>query len=435
MENNCCIAKKYWQISATLALLVIPIADAILKIPLNEKRALNLTAFDITIFPAFFLLLWSWMTSGELRQKISDFGKKFSPSLIFLCIVIIGFILNYGKIVSISLSIKSFIQYLEYLFIAPVVFSVLFATNHIRAWRTFTFGSLISMIICGLDYWFSKNETLFSVGGLLLNKNNFAVYFVLSLPILSIVLFNDKSKIIKAVASITFLLGIYLSFTAWAVVAISITLALFILKGINDHNYSMFLINSLFVLMLFFSVYRHRTPIFDSVQVYAKYIDSNTGETTVRHTMRYYRWAANMNMIKANLFLGVGVGQYGKHIKKYYYGINLPEGRTDIEKDFDIKTNEPFSFGLFFIILSEMGIIGSFAFVFVLINLVYSAFSTSNKGEVSVTLKMVLLLAVIANCFLILFANPLTRGCGGVISILIAFGFLVSEKSFTQKLR
>lgn len=413
-----------WQYAGFVALLVFPIAEAALKLPLSTKRSLNLTAFDLTIIIAFISLLAHWFKRKCLFERLKSNAFAFLPSLLFLAAAAITyFSIDNNKSSSIPLFVKLFIQYAEYLLIAPVVFLALFKTEPNKTLSCISIGFIFTVLSCIIDNQFCENETAFSIGGLLLNRNNYAAYFALIMPflVLSFPSICKKSMLtILTVASVA--VGIWYVQTAWAFASVLFCLIVFLIYSISKkHSYAV-IASSIILISLFGAMYNRKNVLADSVQVYVKYTDPVTEEVSAEHTMRYYRWAANINMIRGNLLKGVGLGQYGKRLKEYYSGISIPEGRTDVVQNYNIKANEPFSFGAVFVLLAEVGIIGFSLFIAVLASACICLLNHSEESWIKTTVLLSLFSIIIIS----LFANPLTRGCGGAISLILVLG--ISKK-------
>ncbi|MHC4870539.1 MAG: O-antigen ligase family protein [Planctomycetota bacterium] len=409
-----------WQYAGFVTLLVFPVAEAALKVPLSSKRSLNLTLFDVTLFISFILLVVDWIKSGDFSEKLKSSALSFLPSLLFLLITVFTYSsIDRTKSSSTPLFVKLFIQYAEYLFIAPVVFWALIKTELKTALSCVCIGFTVSVVSCFVDNQFCENESSFYVGGFLLNRNNFAAYFAMALPpVISCLFYNNRNTIITIISVITAAVGAWFVQAAWALTAVFFCLIISLVYSAAKKNIQAVIAVSVILISLIGAACQRKDILNDSVQVYVKYTDPETQEVSAEHTMRYYRWAANMNMIKANFFKGVGLGQYGKRLKEYYSGISIPEGRTDVASNYNVKASEPFSFGLVFILLSELGIFGFAVFLATLAVTCLTLF-TSETQDWS---KSAVLMSLIAVIIISLYANPLTRGCGGAFSLLISLG-------------
>lgn len=139
-------------------------------------------------------------------------------------------------------------------------------------------------------------------------------------------------------------------------------------------------------------------------------------------TMRSYRWHANLNMVAANPIVGVGWGQYQRRIAGYRGAVDTPEARTDRPDLYDLETNEPLSFGWFFLVTGETGGLGALALAVLLGALLVGPRSNMTRpeadygaglGEAALAAGAVLLVSG-------LWVSPMVRGCGPLLGFLLA---------------
>ncbi len=157
--------------------------------------------------------------------------------------------------------------------------------------------------------------------------------------------------------------------------------------------------------------------LMESIQSYRP-VREASGLTASRPTMRFMRWAAELNLIYRHPWLGVGWGQYQRRLGDYYGDIPYPEGTTDKPELYDLEANEPFTFSWFLVTAGESGLIGLGALFLLLGELAVRAVGRPGRGPC--LLAGGVLGAVLALLVAGIFTHPLTRGVGPLVGLLLA---------------
>jgi hypothetical protein len=394
----------------------------------GAKRPINITLFASLLYLFSLLFVYTTWRQKKIVSLISESAKIFLPSILLLLFIIAsGAWTDFSIKNSRPLFAKTIIQLAGYLILAPVIFKAVLLSEKWRgrALLSFSLSVAVAIFACVADYLFFEKASPVFYGGVLLNANVYAMFLCLGLPVLlaTVVKKITENYSLPLCILIT-LMAIYPVQNGALLLAVIISSAIIIGMAFKRYVALVFI-----VICMFFSVnFGSFDRMLDSVQVYVNYTDPDTGEFSRKHTMRYYRWSANIEMLRNNPLKGVGAGQYQRHIKKYYSGISIPEGRTDKPGTFNIMTSEPMSFGWFFIILCELGIAGFALLMFMLLDLGrQAAMSFCNSGrELKTTTSNIYCWAVLSSLSALLiagwFTTIFTRGCGGAFAFLLALG-------------
>ncbi|MBN2713927.1 MAG: O-antigen ligase family protein, partial [Planctomycetes bacterium] len=389
-----------WFMLAAVTVASLPVAIA-LPFDFIAKRNLNLTAFEPLILMCTLWLLGAILFDRENRANLSgillSLLKAVWPGALLVAVAAISisqigsFKGEPGKLV-----LKTLVQHIEYLVVAPCIFAVALSR---KEWRdkimwAFTFGCIVSIIAVvrtPLDKVFSGEIHPHMVGGLLDNRNTFGIFMAVAVCIIT---GWAVPKIARGESSIVngppwlLLPGLILPFlVVYPMLAAGPLVALFLGLGVvysKSLRSAPVIILALAAWLCWLGNPEEREArgkeLARSIQVYRPYIDPQTGDERSAHTMRYFRWAANINMIRKNPLLGVGLGQYQKQINNYYGGIPRPKGITGVAENWDVTSNEPFSFSWFFQTFCETGFVGFAALVVFLSQMVARAMGRAGQG-------------------------------------------------------
>ncbi|MBN1256399.1 MAG: O-antigen ligase family protein [Planctomycetes bacterium] len=423
-ESKSPVPSQAWGIAALIAVALIPLAFG-LQMPLTSKRALTLTPFEPVIWIVALWLLLAWFKAGDLPKRFKAFSRSayILPVLIvFALLSALGAKFSYDN--AKSLFAKSLLQWIEYLLLAVLVFHTLLSDPVWRK-RAVTVFCLTGMLTVASVYimaeYFGKIGHF--QGGWLLNRNSYGSFLVLWGPVmLAFPWLNQKHSRLKLlIGSLAVVAGLYFCTSGGPFLGVLLAaLIMMMVASKYDKAWSPGIIFLVIILPVFFFILKpanNLNALIDSVQVYVPFKDPETGLTTREHTMRYYRWSANLEMIADNPFNGVGLGQYGKRVNEYYAGINLPAGQTDIPELYNVKANEPFSFSWFFLAASELGLVGAAVLLLLLANLAVSAVEKITRNDWG---GWVVLAALAGLGIAGWFTSPMVRGVGGALAFIIA---------------
>lgn len=159
----------------------------------------------------------------------------------------------------------------------------------------------------------------------------------------------------------------------------------------------------------------HRRLWVRSVQSWR--LDPSRPERGEQPTMRYRRWAGALNMALAHPVNGVGLGQYDRHIQDYI-PVSPARARTDDAGAYDLSIDEPLSFGWFFTLAGELGILGLAAWGIMLAELLARAAGLGRRGRCAAAGGV-----LAATALLLLggwWTGWLVRGAGPLCGLLLA---------------
>lgn len=438
-SNRSSIISDAWRWVAVVAFGAMPIA---VDIPVYTvgKRSIAVTPYDILIWLSVLLLAVSG--TNRLRRKLPAFNG-WAKSVLWalwpgLLIIAAGLLSGLSGVTSKALFAKTVFQATEYLVVTPLVFLALLQEERWRdrAFWALTLGCMVCIV--SISVYTPLNQVAAGkihphvVGGLLGNRNTYGIFMAVALCLLAGWANPLSARRTGKFPRVWRLLpGVLLPFLASYPVLAAGPLAAIVL-GLTVTYARAHKAGALYGVVLVvwliwgadnvaLRTYRGRT-LAESVQVYRLHRSGEDGREQVRHTVRYYRWAANLNLIRDNPLLGVGWGQYQNGIKDYYSGIPRPPGTTGISALWDIESDEPFTFSWFWVTACETGLIGLAAlglfFAEMLARscrLLSSATAIRAPGVCG---------AVVALILAGLWTSPFVRGAGPLLGVLIAVSAL-----------
>lgn len=355
-----------WSYAALLCLAVAPLATAI-PLAVSAKRALNLTAFDPLIWLVGAWLVLAWWRAGRLRALAGQALRAAWPGLLLLGAGLLSALgTDFGRPQAAVLFAKALIQWAEYLVIGPIVFLTLWDGPRRRTALQVAAAALVA-VLASVLLTLPRAAVHHQVGGLLGNRNTYGLYLLLALPLVSLLAGTRGEPLRRLPAAawrhegwpaLLAVLGLWLCRAGGPVLG-GVVAVVLTLWGLGRRA------GAVLFLVVFLGISLRSGSGFaspwlvESVQVYAPFRDPETGARSREHTMRYYRWSANLSLTAEHPRLGVGLGQYQRRIGEYYAGVPRPEGRTDRPALYDIRADEPFTFGWFFLVAAETGLIGA----------------------------------------------------------------------------
>jgi hypothetical protein len=352
------------------------ILDTVVGEPVEATRTLTLVPFDPLIWLTGAWLLVAWIRSGAFLNRVWQASRTLWPvAPLFLIAGLSLSAVDTNQPGAETLFLKTMVQYVEYLLLAPLTFGALLSSGVWRTRALWAFAATGTVVALSgwadATIWGAQAAHPAQVGGLLQFRSPYGVYLLIFAAMLPSVGEETPESpwgsVLVSGLAIALALGLLGSLaggpTAGALLAGSIALygaGTFRTKH-GTASLALALVLVLFVGLLLTSRSGQLKSLIQSVQVYTPYEDPETGATSREHAMRYYRWSANLQMLEERPILGVGLGQYEKRVGEHYLGVPLPAGRTDRPETYDVKTSEPMSFGWFFVLLAEMGLLGGVA--------------------------------------------------------------------------
>ncbi|MHC4884158.1 MAG: O-antigen ligase family protein [Planctomycetota bacterium] len=436
--GNTLAPQGLWRWLGGAVLLSAPLAVA-LTIPLDAagKRNLNLTPFLPLTLLASVWLLGLWWRRGCLGRALYAYLQRSWPALLVVAASAVSLTqADFGIAQSKALAAKTLVQLLLYLVLAPLVlWAWLMGDPSGRARHRVLLTSggvvLLSVLVQAIRIHVELSVSAFPLGGILLNRNTYALALGLLLPpILAGLGGKPWSRVVAPVVGMV--TALLLTTAGGPVLGALVGLALMAAGEagvIRRAACAVLLIASLVWLVGHPVAGLGRIPLLDSVQVYVGHEDRETGAQGYEHTMRYYRWSANLEMMRECPWLGVGLGQYGKRVGEYYGPIAIPEGRSDAVADFNVKTHEPFTFGWFFVTAAETGAVGMLS----LLVLMGSVVAGAVRGIRAHRAMGVAILAMAIGLFVAgWFTNVWVRGTGGLFALMLALSWVQTNEHPTS---
>lgn len=243
-------------------------------------------------------------------------------------------------------AVKELIQYIEYFIIGYIVFD-LFIRKFPKATTlllTLSGAALTGITLLAITQYINPEVENISVRGTFGNRNVLAGFFALSLPLLFASIIKTRSWVIKTLLLILLLaaLSVNLSGASYAAIAVAIALIA------ACHGLKWFL-PAAALLIFWQSIVLPALPRENDLIHFRSIALYNEDGTVER---RYPEWQAAGSMILTNPVLGVGPGNYQKHIGRYYD--NIPRKTGPAEPDIQ---------NLHLVIAASMGIPALLAFL------------------------------------------------------------------------
>jgi len=421
-ENGARVPSCAWACLALATLAVVPVAVGV-RAPLTAKRSLHLAAFDPLVWVSAIWLVLAWWRQGRLVRRVSAFVRQAGPALALLLVAGASALgADFDRPQAKGLFVKGLIQWAEYLVVGVLVFQALLQDPRWRGRALGVFTLAGALTVGSVLYTiFVRGEALpYGARGWLLNRNTYGMVLVLWAPIaLAYALRGNRgaASVPGMVGQVAVLLGLAACWAGGPFLGVCVAGAVVLAGLVGRGGALVFLV---LVTGLLLANPTQLDRLADSVQVYVTWRDPETSETERVHTMRYYRWSANLEMVVSNPTLGVGLEQYGNRLGAHYGAIQVPEGRTDRPAYYDVQTHEPLSFGGFFILAGELGLVGVAALLWLAADLVRRAV---RRARVAACEGYAILGAIAGLGFAGWFADPMTRGVGGAVAFLLALAW------------
>ncbi len=411
-----------------------------------EKRQLHVALFDPLVWGAAAMLAGLVLVRRDVRACAAALAKEWLvcvwPALLLLLVSAISLTqIRAFDAKALKLVAKHAIQWTEYLVVAPLVFLPLLLR---RPWRgrlfwglciTTTLAVVSVALRTPLGKVFAGEIHPYRVGGLLGNRNTYGCFMAVGLCLLagwaheeSRVQRNDPGRVrwLLIPAALLPLLAVYPCLAAGPLVGLLAGLTVTYVAGRRAGVLIPFVLVG-FLLLVDGGEHRAKRMrvLANSIQTFRPHKRPGELMKRSRPTMRALRWAANTNMIREHPLLGVGWGQYQRHVGEYYGDLPVPEGSTDRVELYDLETHEELSFSWFYVTAGESGLLGLSA-VFVLLA-ACMARALGAHGAVRCLGAPGVLGAAVALLVVGLWTDPLTRGVGPLVGLLVAMSAVPGE--------
>ena len=307
---------------------------------LEIKKGFFISPADITLI----MTAGVWLLDVILKREWKSLLTRIPPwsNILFVGCAAASTLIATDKLSA----LKEVIQYGLYFIVGYAIYDN-FMRNFSKAVRTLLLilaFALIGIITLALVQYIDPDTEDLMVRGTFGNRNVLAGFFALALPLLFSCIIETRSWITKVILTLLLLAGLCLNLSGASYIAVVIAIAL-----IAARNGLKWFIPAAIILVVLQSQVMFRLPRendlvhFRSIALYG---DDGTVER------RYPDWQAAGSMILTNPLLGVGPGNYQKHVGQYYD--NIPRKTGPAEPDIQ---------NLHLVIAASMGIPALLAFL------------------------------------------------------------------------
>jgi len=248
-------------------------------------------------------------------------------------------------------ALKDLVQYAEYFLVGSMLFEAYLREGGGRSvrWALGVLSGVTAVILClALFHYFAGAEDPLTVCGSFGNRNVLGGFLALALPLCGAGLFATRSGVLRAVWAVMLLMGLTVNLSGasyFAVVGVLVCMAA--VRG-----------PALFLpvvagLLVWQSMALPQLPRendlahFQSVALY---------DSDGKATRRYPDWQAAYSMTLTHPWLGVGLGNYQKHVGQYYDQVPRQTGPS-----------EPDIQNLYLVLAASCGLPALFAFLAMLV--------------------------------------------------------------------
>ncbi len=409
-ETEAMTLPRWWIGLNCLAVLSLPFTLS-LPLPLLAKRSIHLTLFDPLIWASASLLILLQLFSAETRRPLRHYLRLWAsvtwPAGVLLIVGLISLrqVENFDR-QTLVVTGKNIFQFCEYLFVTPLaLLPMLYWPKWRPALRLSIAGALLVTLIRA-PFWIDNHH----VHGMLVA--------LLGCLCLEMILVTGKHPSIR--------LGIGLLGLALIAIVRSGESLLACLLGfliVLALRSRIALVSLLVLFFLGLWIFPQRAAkravlLAESLQTFRTYRRPGEIMPRTRPTMRAYRWHANLNMIAQNSTAGVGWGRYQRYLDRYYGSLDVPEGRTDAPPEWhNLLTHEPGTYSWFMLTAAETGLPGLAALFLFLAVLLGRAMRINREKRLIGAGGIAG--AVVALLLLGLWTNPMVRGAGPVLGLLL----------------
>jgi len=423
-----------WLITAAVASLpLVDFGGAMPVIALSPKRAINLSIFDFLVWlAALWLLAWRWRnrrTAAPANELwLRSWLAAVWPGIMLLAVGALSVAqINPWEGNALLLAAKNAWQWAEYLIISPLLAMPLLAAPiwRQRLCRALLFGTALSVLTAFIDFVAlvrtGSNGIPHLVGGCLGNRYAYTMFVSLALCMLWDEISLPAWRIWRwPLAFVAF----YPALAAGPLLAglAGLTLASMARQA---RTVAAILILGLLAALAFLPPAEARSLrgiyLTRSVQVYVPFRHPGTGNIESVHTMRYYRWAAEINLIAARP-LGVGWGKYQRAVNDQMGDIPAPKVQSSDAAAYDVLAHEPMSFSWFLQSGVEMGLPGLAAVLVFILEILSRAGGWRGRGSGSPAIAGAAVALLLAG----LWTSPMVRGVGPLLGLLLALSHMAA---------
>lgn len=446
------VTSKHWRPgpgdALVLLLVLVHCTQASFSIfGAGKGRGVNLSVGDILVPIAF--VVWFTLALFRGRFRLPPLGFPLL-GVIWLGLSLLKPFKNGDDIVVSSRGIFDILQFIEYFFIAYLLFANCLVHPKARRWalRLLALAVLISVVAAGFQYYSSASA--FKVRGAWYeDRNTFGAFLAMVLPLLFGYAAYGKSGFRKLWTTALIIAALCFCLAGGPYLAICIGLMVVAaLKGPTKMIMTGIILLAVTFLLLPSLARPNGSILMDSVAIYSTHDDHQTfsgdvdkvrerldekqrtlgrniaegrsiGYTDLiteedhswKWRQRYKEWQAALRMISRNPIFGVGIGSYQKNINNFYgdmpkYAVNLMEPNTQ---------------SMYMVWAASAGI----PILIVLLGMVMRAFTTSAKclqviesrsdrGAAAGIIGSLAALMVVA-----IFSDPMVRGLGMTFALIL----------------
>lgn len=307
------------------------------------------------------------------------------------------------------LAIKDFVQYVEYFIIGHWVFASYLSESERAGRRALAALGIVTALILGLalSQYFSSGTDALHVRGSFGNRNVLGGYLALAMPMLFAGLSGVRPLWGKLLLALLLVAGLTVNLSGAAYFAIAGAIV-WMAATRGPHWF----IPVVAVLIAWQTVVLQHLPRANDIvhfQSLALYNDSGTVER------RYPDWQAAYSMALTHPWLGVGLGNYQKHVGQYYD--NIPRQTGPSEPDIQ---------NLYLVLAASAGWPAALAFLALFAGAMRAARKpgcASDADTLSVALAQGVTGSLAAFAFTAVWHPLLERGIGLPLVFLIAFAY------------
>lgn len=435
---------------------------------------------ELSYYPAYLVIIFVFFMLIK-KKKIYFFEDKLINYflLFFFLSTIISFILNYNNIIVSNLKGRSGIEkfiFQELVIIFGIVFSYSFYNFlvflNIRATEVFSIikKTVFFTFLLAFTWGFFEFLYKFTFYGfnfihnidclVSINCNDyhdrlkffsgepswFGIYLVFSLPFFISYINDFKSVFLRYFFILIFLFFAYFTFSRTVYMVIIFQFFIFFIFHIyfilkerrafgNLMKYSVVVVLSslLLIFPLFPKFFSRIGKIIKIDYLQGKSFIGSFSENSYAkqsNTTRKNMQLAGIKMWLDNPILGVGLGQYGFHVKKYlnsdFFEKTSKRYNPEIDDYFNKTNIWPASHGLLSRMLAELGVIGSFLWISIWIYLLYKLVISLKSGFYIE--EKIILIIIIASLQLLNFSSDSFRFLGYWLEISLILFLSYKEK-------
>lgn len=388
-SKNTFLEKALWILTAILIVLA----------PTQYTIALIKDSHISIAIPALGVTFCCWIIWQVKENKAKTLSF---PPLLF-CLFLIVSALSFLVSDDLLNTCKELVQYIGYFMVAFLVFRnppTSFRDRQLHLIMYFTTTTIV--ILIGLVHYFDTAINPFLIGATFENRNVLGGYLALTLPFLTCFMIYGPKLVFRIWGAVLLLGGAVICLTAGAWLGILISLALIGLS--RGRLVAIALVALVLAIMLAATSFLPRDNLSEIGTSIAMYNERG------QPVKRYPEWQAATKLVKANAILGVGLGNYQRHIGQYYG--QVPSGAHKTKPD---------SQNLYLVLAATAGVPAVFLFALGLLQLIWITMRTPLHTPDHETITLLAAgSGLLAFAIAAIWSPLLVRGIGIPLAFLLA---------------